>query len=177
MAERTTLARPYAEAVAALARENNTWQPWSDALVTLGQLAQTPEMMALVANPAVEDARVIALLRELGGALSTEAVNLLNVLAENKRLPLLPAIAALFEEARAAAEGIMEARITTAYPLSAAQVDALRARLEARFGRKVEASQNTDPALIGGVIVAVGDEVMDASVRGRLEKLAVAMAE
>lgn len=178
MAELTTLSRPYAEAIAALAREGNTWQSWSDALAILGQLAQDSDMADLIANPAVSAERVIGVMRDIGGAVVTsEASNLLMLLAENKRLILLPVVSALFEEARAAAAGVLEAEVTTAYPLDAVQMEALRLRLETKFGRKIEARQKTDAALIGGVIIAVGDEVMDASVRGRLEKLAVAMAD
>jgi len=119
---------------------------------------------------------VVELVLAVGGErLSADAANLVRILAENKRLPLLPTVASLFEEARAKAAGEVDAHITSAFPLDVAQLDGLQARLEARLGRKVQVTTSVDAALIGGVVIAVGDEVMDASVRGKIADLAVAM--
>lgn len=176
MAELTTIARPYAEAVAQLAQDGQSWQAWSDALTLLAMIASDPQVVDMAHNPAIPGMRVADLVLAVGGdRLSADAANLVRILAENKRLPLLPTVARLFEEARAKVAGEVDAHITSAFPLDAAQLDGLKARLEARLGRKVQVSSSVDAALIGGIIIAVGDEVMDASVRGKIADLAVAM--
>lgn len=176
MAELTTLARPYAEAVARLAKAGNAWTAWSDMLALLGRVAQDENIIALAAHPDVTQAQLLeVLLAVCGKQLTAEGVNFLRLVVENKRLAALPEIARLFEEMKAAEEGVLEARITTAYPLSDAQLAALVARLEGRFGHKVTATQEVDPELIGGVVIHVGDEVLDASVRGKLAELAATL--
>lgn len=176
MAELTTVARPYAEAVAQLARDGQSWQAWSEALALLAGVASDSQFLDLVHNPAIPDERVVELVLTVGGdRLSADVANLVRILAENKRLPLLPTVASLFEEARAKVAGEVDAHITSAFPLDATQLDGLQSRLEARLGRKVQVTTSVDTALIGGVVIAVGDEVMDASVRGKIADLAVAM--
>lgn len=176
MAELTTIARPYAEAVAKLAGEGNSWKTWSDMLALAAQVAADPQVAALAGNPAVPAERVAELITSVcGKALNAEGSNFVHLLAENKRFSSLPTIARLFEEIKAAQEGVLEARITTAFELSAEQMAGLLAKLEAKFGRKINASQEVDSSLIGGVVIQVGDEVMDASVRGRLASMAVTL--
>jgi F-type H+-transporting ATPase subunit delta len=177
MAELTTIARPYAEAVAQLAREGGSWQAWSETLALLAGIASDAQVLDMAHNPAIPTGRVVDLILAVGGdRVTADAANLVRLLAENKRLSLLPVVAALFEEAKAKAAGEVDAHITSAYPLDTEQTAGLRARLEARFGRTVQVTTSVDAALIGGVIIAVGDEVMDASVRGKIADLAVAMA-
>ena len=174
--ERATLARPYAEAVAKLAGAGNAWAVWSERLALLNTVCSDEQLRALDGNPAVSTERVTDLvLAVCGETLGAEGANLVRLLAENKRLALLPEIVSLFEAAKAAQEGELSAHVTTAYPLDAAQLASLTAKLETKFGRKVTATQSTDPELIGGVVIQVGDEVMDASVRGGLEQLAVTL--
>lgn len=176
MAEITTIARPYAEAVAKLAGETQSWQAWSDMLALAAGVAADPQLAALAGNPAVPAERVADVIVSVcGKALNSEGANFVRVLAENKRFATLPEIARLFEEIKAAQEGTLEARIATAFELSTEQMAGLVAKLEAKFGRKVSASQTVDPALIGGVVIQVGDEVMDASVRGRLAGMAATL--
>ncbi|TCJ12734.1 F0F1 ATP synthase subunit delta [Parasulfuritortus cantonensis] len=176
MAEITTIARPYAEAVAKLAGESQAWQAWSAMLAAAAQVAADPQIAALAGNPAIPAERVADVIVSVcGKALNDEGANFVRLLADNKRFNVLPEIAALFEEIKAAQEGTLEARVTTAFELSAAQMSALVAKLEAKFGHKVNASQEVDTSLIGGVVVQVGDEVMDASVRGRLEGMAATL--
>ena len=176
MAEITTIARPYAEAVARLAGAADSWKTWSDMLGLAASVVADPQIAALAGNPAVGADRVADVIVSVcGSALNTEGVNFIRVLAENKRFDALPEIAVLFEEIKAAREGTLEARITTAYELSADQLAGLVAKLEAKFGKKISASQAVDTALIGGVIIQVGDEVMDASVRGRLQGMAATL--
>lgn len=174
--ERATLARPYAEALAKLAAEANAWGPWSDRLALLAAVAADAQVLALAGNPAVDSGRVAELvLAVCGEQLGTEGSNLVKLLAENKRLALAPEIAAQFQVLKAAQEGELNAHITSAYELTAAQMAGLVATLETKFGRKIKATQSTDAELIGGVVIQVGDEVMDASVRGGLEALGVTL--
>jgi len=170
--ERATLARPYAEALAKLAAEANAWEPWSDRLAYLAVVAGDEQVQAVAGNPAVDSSRVAELvLAVCGKQLGAEGGNLVRLLVENKRLALAPEIAAQFEILKAAQEGELKAHITSAYELSAQQLAGLVAKLETKFGRKINATQSTDTELIGGVVIQVGDEVMDASVRGGLETL------
>lgn len=176
MAEITTIARPYAEAVARLARDGNAWSAWSTALAQVAAVAVDPQLATLSQNPAVPASRIAeVILAVCGEKLGEEAGNFVRLMTENKRLAALPEIVRLFEEMKAAQEGRLEARITSAFPLDDAQMHALVAKLEAKFGQKVTAEQAVDPALIGGVIIQVGDEVMDASVRGRLSDMAATL--
>lgn len=174
--ERATLARPYAEALAKLAAAGGDWHAWSDRLALLARVVADPQVADLAANPAVPTARVAELIVAVcGDRLGGEGNKLVELLAENKRLALMPEIVALFKVMKAAHEGVLEARVATAYELSPAQMASLVAKLEAKFGRKINASQSLDADLIGGVVIRVGDEVMDASVRGGLESLAATL--
>lgn len=174
--ERATLARPYAEAIAKLAAEAHAWGPWSDRLAFLAAVAADEQVQALAGNPAVDSGRVAELvLAVCGEQLGAEGANLVRLLAENKRLILATEIAAQFEVLKAAQEGELTAHITSAFELTEAQMAGLVAKLETKFGRKIKATQSTDAELIGGVVIRVGDEVMDASVRGGLEALGVTL--
>lgn len=176
MAEITTIARPYAEAVAKLAGERNRWQAWSDMLASAAAVAADPQVTALAGNPAIAAERVAELIVSVcGNRLDAEGANFVRLLAENKRFNALPEIASLFEDIKAAQEGTLEARVTTAFELTAEQLVGLVTKLEAKFGKKISASQRVDADLIGGVIIQVGDEVMDASVRGRLQGMAATL--
>ena len=176
MAEITTIARPYAEAVARLAKDGGSWQAWSDMLAIAARVAADPQIAELAGNPGVPAERVSELIVSVcGDKLNAEGVNFVKLLAENKRFTALPGIASLFEEIKAAQEGILDARITTAYPLSDAQMAGLVAKLESKFGHKIDAKQQLDAELIGGVVIQVGDEVMDASVRGKLADMAATL--
>ncbi|MEW5769225.1 MAG: F0F1 ATP synthase subunit delta [Pseudomonadota bacterium] len=174
--ERATLARPYAEAIAKLAAAGNAWAAWSERLALLAAVAADEQVQALAGNPAVESGRLAELvLAVCGDKMGVDGGNLVKLLAENKRLVLAGEIATQFEVLKAAQEGELTAHVTSAYALSAEQMAGLVAKLETKFGRKVNATQSTDPELIGGVVIQVGDEVMDASVRGGLQALGVTL--
>jgi F-type H+-transporting ATPase subunit delta len=174
--ERATLARPYAEAIGKLAAEAGAWDAWSQRLALLGMVAGDAQIQDLASNPSIPAARVAeVVLGVCADKLGAEGDNLARLLVENKRLNLLPEIIALFEALKAEQGGELAAHITSAFPLDAGQMAGLVARLEGKFGRKVNATQSQDEALIGGVVIQVGDEVMDASVRGGLEALAVTL--
>ncbi len=173
MAELTTIARPYAEAVARLAKDSGNWAAWSDTLALLCAVVDDPQVASLAGNPDVSGETLAGLLLAVGGdRFSPEARNFVRLLVDNKRLAAMPEIVRLFEEIKAVQEGVLEAKITTAFELTAEQINGLVAALERRFGQKVTATQEVDKDLIGGVIISVGDEVLDASVRGKLAELA-----
>lgn len=175
MAESLTIARPYAEAAFKLARELDQLPAWSDALSRLATVAGTDVARELVSNPGVSDDRLASLLADVAGELSAEQRNFVQVLATNERFPVMGEIASQFEILRHAHEGVLDAHVGSAYPLTDEQLGEIVATLEARFGRKVQATVKVEPALIGGVSIRIGDEVMDASVRGKLAKLAGAL--
>lgn len=176
MAELTTIARPYAEAVARMAAEANAWSAWSDMLKAMAAVSADPQVADLAANPAVPAATVAeVILGVCGKRLDVQGANLVKLLADNKRLAVLPELVRLFEDMKARQEGVLEAHVTSAFELTGAQLSGLVGKLEQKFARKVTATQSVDPALIGGVIIAVGDEVMDASVRGKLSEMAATL--
>lgn len=176
MAEPVTIARPYAEAVFRLAREKDDLARWSDMLALLDAMVSDPQAQACINDPKLSAQQVEALILGIAGAqLDGLGRNFAQVLAQGGRLDLLPQIRALYEEARRGHEGVLEARIISALPVSDKQAAQLVSRLETKYGRKVSARVEVDPQLIGGVKIVVGDKVIDATVRGRLEAMAAAL--
>lgn len=168
MAEVTTLARPYAEAVFALADQANALGAWSDALGRLAAVAADRDMQDAIGNPKFTSEQVYGLIASVAGDLTKEAQSFVRLLIDNGRLILLPTIRKQFETLKHAREGVVDALITSAMPLDAAQLSTLVADLEKRFKRKIKPQLGEDRELIGGVRVVVGDEVIDGSVRGKL---------
>ena len=171
MAEATTIARPYAEAVFALADKAGSLQGWSEALANLAAVAQAPELEPLYGNPKVTATQFVAIFASAARDMPAEARGLLQLLAENKRLQALPAMREHFEELKAAREGAVDAFIVSAYALEGAELAALVADLERRFKRKIRPQVSVDTELIGGARITVGDKVIDGSVRGKLETM------
>lgn len=175
MAELRTIARPYAEAAFGLAKEENAFAAWSEALSAMAAVVAAPEMKALIGNPALAPARLADLIASAAPGLSKSQKDLLSVLAENERLAALTEISAMYETLRNEAERVLAAEVTSAYPMSDAQVAEITGLLEKKHGKKVKVSVSVDPELIGGVSIAIGDEVMDASVRGKLARMQSAL--
>ncbi|MCB5189031.1 F0F1 ATP synthase subunit delta [Methylobacillus caricis] len=173
MAEAITIARPYAVAVYRLAKEKNALADWSQMLNLAATIAADEQMRALIDNPKVVAADLERVFLSVSGDKLNEAGNnLVKLLGEYGRLSILPEIAAAFEDLKAQDEGVLEAEITAAAQPSDAEVTAVVKRLEAKFGKKVEASVKVDPEIIGGIKIVVGDTVIDASVRGQLQEMA-----
>lgn len=173
MSESATLARPYAEAVFKYARETGTAERWSDNLKFLAIALKDKALAAAANNPRIPKSRVSELLLDVGrDYLSDEGKNFVRVLVENNRLKLLPDIQSLFEAYRAEDEGFIEAEVRTAFPLNKEAEKQLAKTLESVLKRKVQFRVGEDRSLIGGVIIRAGDTVIDASVRGQLQKLA-----
>jgi len=171
--ERTTLARPYAEAVFRLAQERKNLAAWSEMLTLASALARDPQMGRLIDNPRVPRARFVEFFLDVAGKkLDKDGANLVRLLAENRRIQLLPEIAALYEELRASAEARVEAEVASATAVGADQLKTIAAALKARLGRDVQLATRIDPALIGGVVIRAGDLVIDGSVRGKPKALA-----
>jgi F-type H+-transporting ATPase subunit delta len=176
MAELATIARPYAEALFRVAQSGNL-AAWSDLVSEMAAVAALPEVKSFVSNPKLSDTQVAeTFLSLLKSNVSPEAKNFVQMLAENGRLTLLPEIGEQFHALKNAAEGAADAEITSAFELTDAQVKDLVATLEKKFGRKLNPSVKVDNALIGGVRVTVGDEVLDTSVRAKLQQMYVALA-
>ena len=180
MAESVTIARPYAQAVFRLARESRSLAVWSDRLQRLAAIAQDPEMALVLDNPKFSAAQVAELFVALSGESDntpgkSELVAFIGLLAENERLNVLTQIQEIYEQLKSAEEGVKDAVITSAYPLDDAQLKNLMSQLETHFGSKLRPHIEVDETLIGGVKVAVGDQMLDASVRGKLEAMATAL--
>ena len=176
MAEPVTIARPYAEAAFKLAREQNALASWADAISLIDALVADPQIQSVIGSPNVSaDQMESLLLGIIGDRIPGEARNFIQVLVRNHRLDVMPFIHLLFEDLKREHEGVLEVTVISAHPLSDAQVKGLVDTLAAKHGRKVTANVEVDPELIGGVRIVMGDKVIDASVRGRLEAMAVAL--
>jgi F-type H+-transporting ATPase subunit delta len=176
MAEFTTIARPYAEAVFKLGQESRKLQPWSEWLEEMAAVAGHPEMRDCINNPNLAAGALYDLfLSLLKSPLDDEGRNFLRVLIDNGRLGLLPEIRNQFEHLKDELEGTAEAFVVSAFDMSDAEVGQLTTLLETHFKRKIKPSVRVDKELIGGVRVTVGDEVLEASVRGRLAAMSAAL--
>ena len=176
MAESVTIARPYAQAIFRLARESKALTVWSDRLQRLVAIAQDAEMAKVVGNPKFSAGQVADLFVSLSGeAGNQELAAFIGLLAENERLDVLTQIQEIYEQLKSADEGVKDAVITSAYPLDDAQLKHLMSQLESHFGSKLQPHVEVDAALIGGIKVAVGDQVFDASIRGKLDAMATAL--
>jgi F-type H+-transporting ATPase subunit delta len=176
MAETRTIARPYAEAVFKLAKAKGDLSDWSNMLQFSATIAMDERVRSLVGNPKMSATRLGELFLDIcAETLNDEGRNFILLLAENGRLEILPEIAELFEQLKADYEGVLDANVFSAFEMSDVQLKELVADLEGKFNRKIEAKVIVDPELIGGVKVEIGDEVLDASVRGKLEAMAVAL--
>ena len=175
MSNALTLARPYARAAFALAREHGRLAPWSNLLGFAASLSADARVANLLAHPGLtlDDALVLLL---PDGEVDPNFRQFIGVLADNRRLALLPEITAQFESLRADAERVVQVRVTSAAALDAAEVASLSAALKRRFGADIALTQAVDAALIGGAVIDAGDVVIDGSVRGKLARLETALA-
>ena len=172
MAEPSTIARPYAEAVFRLADAQGKLAEWSAVLANIAAVAADERIRAAIGDPNLSPAKIAGLfISILSGKLSGDAENLVRVLAENGRLDVLAEIRTQYEALRNEREGVVEAEVHTAFALEAGQLADLVARLEKNTGRKVKASVHVDKNLIAGVKVVLGDKVIDGSARAQLSAL------
>lgn len=175
MAELATIARPYADALYQVARQGDV-AAWGQQLDTLAAVAADAGLQAFADNPKVTPAQVEdVMVAAAGRPLEPGVRNFLRTLLENGRLMALPEVVAQFRARVNAAQGAADAVVHSAFPLDDAQLADLVGTLQQRFGRRLSASVVLDPELIGGVRVVVGDEVLDTSVRARLERMKLAL--
>ena len=175
MAEISTIARPYAEAVFALADQGGSLAQWSDTLGWLASVAQAPEMGELFGNPKVTGAQFVDLFAAAGETMPAEVKGLLQMLAENKRLEALPALRDQFEALKAEREGAIDATIESAFALEGGELATLVGNLERRFKRRIRAQVSVLKELIGGAKITVGDKVIDGTVRGKLDAMSAGL--
>lgn len=176
MAEIATIARPYAEAVFGLAEANGQFGSWSARLARLAQAVAHPDVRACIGNPNVSAAQLTDLLvSAMGERVSAETQNFVHLVVANRRLEAVGEIGELYERMVNERQGVVEGLIASAFPLDETQLSELVASLERRFKRKVEPQVTVDKALIGGITVTVGDEVIDGSVRGKLAAMSAAL--
>jgi len=175
MAENVTVARPYAEAAFELAKAGGALAVWQSALERMSVAAADAQMLECISDPRVSSAALTELFFGVAGELTAEQRNFSSVLIENHRLDVLPEISTLFGELKNVQEGTREAVVSSAFPLDDKQLANLTADLERKFGCKIKATVELVPELIGGVRIALGDQVIDASVRGKLNAMAVSL--
>lgn len=185
MADNHTIARPYAEAAFARARETGALDAWSEGLALGGELMADGRAASFLANPRLSDADrlefITGLFRAAGGedgifaGGNPDGLNFIKLLLEYERVPAFPEMAEMYEAMKAAIENTVDVTVTTATALSGMQQQALVAALKKRLGREVRLEVEVDEALIGGAIIRAGDIVIDGSLRSRLDRLSNAL--
>ncbi len=172
MAELATIARPYAEALLAAGADAAV----VDQVHAVARVAADAELLSFSAHPKATVDQVFDLISGVtGGTLSQPVQNLLRTVLENGRLAVWPEIATQAQALLDARSGLAQAHVTSAFPVDAAQLEELRAVLEKRFGRRLELTVSIDESLIGGIRAEVGDEVLDTSVKARLDRMKTAL--
>jgi F-type H+-transporting ATPase subunit delta len=173
MAEIATLARPYAKAVFELAVEADNLDEWSNNFKFLIQLIEYPTISMAIGNPEIgKDSLTNILLEVSEGNLNADAVGLVKILVDNRRLKAIPQIALQYEQLKAKHQGYIKVDIVSAYSLNPTQEQEIEAKLNKRLGKSVDINITLDKSLLGGFLIRAGDEVIDVSVKGRLEQLA-----
>jgi F-type H+-transporting ATPase subunit delta len=174
MALARSTARRYAEAAFEIAQRDDSMEAWLTALAIAEERLVDPQVTRLLSNPAVPSTSRVELLgRIVGTDVSGAQRNLLALMVQRGRFEQLPAVIREFMRLYRLREGIVEATVTSATELDAVEIAALQARLVALTGKHIELEQQVDPELLGGLQVRVGDQLIDGSVRGRLERLRI----
>jgi len=173
MAELTTVSRPYANAVFALAKRERQLAGWSKMLSVLSAASSDTRVRRMLEAPDVANARKAQRLIELcGDELDDRGKRFVRVLAENDRLDLVASVREQFELLKAQEERVLEVEVVSAFAVSEAEEHSLKQALERKYEKDVVLASRVDASLIGGAIIRAGDTVIDGSVRGKLDKLA-----
>jgi F-type H+-transporting ATPase subunit delta len=173
MADRLTIARPYARAAFEEARKQNSLGPWADGISAAAQVVRDPRVEVLLGNPHVTSEQLAQFVTGIAGSkLGETGANFVRTLAENHRLAYLPEIAEQFQTLKDTAEGMADVTVTSAASLDDSQRARIASALEKRLQRKVRLHCAVDPKLIGGAVLRAGDLVIDGSLRTRLERIA-----
>jgi F-type H+-transporting ATPase subunit delta len=176
VAVRDIAGRRYAVAAIDIARSSNAFDSWREALEGLGALTQRPEFVAALQADGMTDDNFAAIVRQVVPSITNVELNLFRLLRRKSRLALGVSIASYFAELLDVERGIIRARVRTAVPLDDAQREAVRQRLATQTGRTVELEAEVDPAIIGGAILQIGDQLIDGSTRRRLQRLRLELA-
>jgi len=177
MSDFETAARPYSRAIFELANEQNKLPEWGDVLQLAALIATDENMRALIDSPAILPSQVaeafLSVMKDSKGApeINQDVTNMINLLAENDRLRIIPAIQHGFDVLKQEAEGAVEVQVISAKKLTAKQQKDMSASLKKRLGKEINLSTEIDKSLIAGAIIHAGDLVIDGSAKGRLEKL------
>lgn len=175
MAEKATIARPYAKAAFESARQHHALEKWSAVLATASSVVQDERVARLLSSPRVKPEQLSGLIGDIVGQSDEQTRNFLATLASNRRLALLPEIASMYEALRAEAENTADVQVVSAVELNEAQKQRLATALKKRLQRDVRLHCEVDASLIGGAIVRAGDFVIDGSLKARLDRLSAEM--
>jgi len=177
MAELITVARPYAEAAFRAGLDAKDLAGFSEQLQLAAAVAGDKQMSALLANPKVDARQKMDLFQSVtSNKLGSALKNMVDMLVENHRTVLLPLISDHFDKLKRGHESVLKVRIVSAFPISDAEKDGLVQALAKKYGKQIVAEVVVDASLIGGANIEIGDEVIHASVRDTLDKMAVALA-
>ncbi len=172
MAENSTIARPYAQAVYSLAKDKDALARWTDIIATLAEIASNEDVLAIAQRPDIADDIVSGIVCELcGDLLDDEVKRLIELLVENNRLDVLPEIRDQYETLRAEAEKMAKVEVVSAYELNAKQKTSIKTAMKKRLGCEVDLTARTDKTLLAGAIIRVGDLVIDGSAVTQLGRL------
>ena len=178
MSQLNILAHPYAEALFNLAKQSGSESAWLNTLADLDVIVTTPEFSEILHNPQFDSAQIIAIVESLlKDQASAEVLNLLQLLAKNKRMQILGEIHQLFRKLVAEEQKRCDALIESAYAMSQSEVSDFEQLLSKKFAKTVTATVTINPELIGGIKVTINDKVIDASIQGRLNNLATQLTK
>ncbi len=176
MAEPITIARPYAEAIFKIAREANALTAWSDTLANIDHVMADARIQAQINDPNNNhEQRSQLILGVIGHVLDDLGRSLVNVLIHDRRLALAPHIRTLYESLKREHEGVLEVAVITAQAIDDAQIAGLVSALQEKYKQRITISVVVDATLIGGVKIVIGDKVIDATVRGKLDSMAATL--
>ena len=164
-------ARRYAQAVFRIAREQNAWDQWLADLTELAQLAQDPGFRLIMESPRIPLAKKLELLQDQLVGVGPLATNLAQLLVVKRRVDVIPGLAEEYRRMLDVHRGVEHARVTAAVPLDAAEQRALAQQLEQQTGKQILLETEVDPSILGGLVVRIGDKLLDGSTRAQLEAL------
>lgn len=177
MSSLTTLARPYAKAAFELAQAGQALAGWDEMLSLASDIASEESMTGLLESPLVSSEQAAGIITDAAGdAFDGRFRDYLSVLAANDRLPLLPHITGLYRQLREEAEKRLSVKVISAVPLDEDQAGRMKDALARRFECEIALENEIDTSVIGGAVVYAGDQVIDGSLRGRLQKLSNSLA-
>ena len=177
MSSLTTLARPYAKAAFELAQDQQALARWEKMLTLAAEMAMDDSMVGLLESPHVSNSAVVKIITDAAGeSFDSRFRDFLYVLADNGRLPLLPQLTKLYHQFREEAENRLSVTVVSAIPLDDEQAGRMKEALARRLACEIELNNEIDEGVIGGAVVYAGDQVIDGSLLGKLEKLSAGLA-